>query len=129
MNALLNRQNKERAEELRILLNRAAHAYYVLDQPFLEDSIYDLLYKELRGLEDQYPELITFDSPTQRIGGEPSERFERVTHRVPLYSLDNAFGLSELDAWHTRLRKVVDASATSLMAKESFPLVVFSCPI
>ncbi len=97
-----------RAAELRLLLNRAAHAYYVLDAPVMEDAVYDRLYRELADLEQNQPELITADSPTQRVGGEPAEGFSSVEHRIPLQSLDNAFNRDELQAWHERLLKQLD---------------------
>ena len=97
-----------RAAELRLLLNRAAHAYYVLDAPVMEDSVYDRLYRELAELEQNQPELISADSPTQRVGGEPAEGFSSVEHRIPLQSLDNAFNGDELQAWHERLLKQLD---------------------
>ena len=97
-----------RAAELRLLLNRAAHAYYVLDAPVMEDAVYDRLYRELAELEQNQPELISADSPTQRVGGEPAEGFSSVEHRIPLQSLDNAFNGDELQAWHERLLKQLD---------------------
>ena len=97
-----------RAVELRLLLNRAAHAYYVLDAPVMEDAVYDRLYRELAELEQNQPELISADSPTQRVGGEPAEGFSSVEHRIPLQSLDNAFNGDELQAWHERLLKQLD---------------------
>ena len=99
---------QQRAEELRHLLNRAAHAYYVLDAPELEDPVYDRLYRELLELEQAHPALITPDSPTQRVGGTPAEGFQSVEHRIGLLSLDNAFNLQELEAWYGRLLKVLD---------------------
>ena len=81
----------QRAAELRRLLNRAAHAYYVLDAPEMEDPVYDRLYRELLDLEAAHPELIAPDSPTQRVGGTPAEGFQSVRHRIALLSLDNAF--------------------------------------
>ena len=66
-------QPSERAAELRILLNQAAHAYYVLDSPLIEDSVYDNLYRELLDLETENPTLITTDSPSQRLGGAPAK--------------------------------------------------------
>ena len=99
---------EHRASELRQLLNRAAHAYYVLDAPELEDSVYDRLYRELLELETAQPELITADSPTQRVGGAPAQGFQSVRHRIGLLSLDNAFNTAELKAWHGRLLKVLD---------------------
>jgi DNA ligase (NAD+) len=97
-----------RAAELRQLLNRAAHAYYVLDAPLMEDPVYDRLLRELQELETAHPELLTADSPTQRIGGAPAEGFTSVAHRIGLLSLDNAFSLEELEAWYGRLLKVLD---------------------
>ena len=97
-----------RASELRRLLQRAAHAYYVLDAPEMEDPVYDRLYKELLELEALRPELVTADSPTQRVGGAPAEGFNSVEHRIGLLSLDNAFNLGELESWYGRLLKVLD---------------------
>jgi len=100
-----------RAAELRHLLNRAAHAYYVLDAPEMEDAVYDRLYRELLELEQAQPELITADSPTQRVGGAPAQGFTSVRHRIGLLSLDNAFNTEELEAWYSRLLKVLDRDA------------------
>jgi DNA ligase (NAD+) len=98
----------QRAAELRQLLNRAAHAYYVLDAPVMEDPVYDRLLRELQELETAHPELLKADSPTMRIGGAPAEGFSSVAHRIGLLSLDNAFSLEELEAWYSRLLKVLD---------------------
>ncbi|NDD69681.1 MAG: NAD-dependent DNA ligase LigA, partial [Synechococcaceae bacterium WB9_4xC_028] len=100
--------SRERASELRALLNRAAHAYYVLDAPVMEDPVYDRLYRELADLEAADPELISADSPTQRVGGSPAEGFTSVRHRIGLLSLDNAFNIEELQAWHGRLLRALD---------------------
>jgi DNA ligase (NAD+) len=100
---------QERVAELRSLLQQAAHAYYVKDAPLMRDAVYDQLFRELQELERRYPELISPDSPTQRIGGEPVEGFRSVAHRVPLYSLKNAFNLAELEAWYDRLVKVLNS--------------------
>ena len=96
-------QQQLRAAELRQLLNRAAHAYYVLDAPEFEDAVYDRLYRELLELEQQHPELLSADSPTQRVGGRPAEGFTSVEHRIGMLSLDNAFNAEELQAWDRRL--------------------------
>ena len=96
----------ERAAELRHLLNRAGHAYYVLDAPVMEDAVYDRLYRELLELEQNDPGLQRPDSPTQRVGGAPAEGFTSVEHRVGMLSLDNAFNRDDLQAWHERLLKV-----------------------
>ena len=98
----------KRLLELRQLLNEAAHAYYVLDAPQMEDAVYDRLYRELLELEEQYPELITADSPSQRVGGSPSDGFTSVEHRIPMLSLDNAFNDEEIERWYRRLLRELE---------------------
>ena len=98
----------ERARELRALLNRAAHAYYVLDAPELADAVYDRLYRELLDLEQADPSLISSDSPTQRVGGAPAQGFRSVDHRIGLLSLDNAFNGEELQAFDERLARQLE---------------------
>jgi DNA ligase (NAD+) len=96
---------KQRVEELRRLLQQASYAYYVLDAPDMEDAVYDQLYRELQDLEAQHPELISPDSPTQRVGERPAAQFASVRHNIPLYSLENAFNLEEFAAWQERWRR------------------------
>ena len=96
---------KVRVEELRELINLHAYRYHVLDDPQTSDAEYDEFVGELRALEDAFPELITPDSPTQRVGATPSDLFAPVTHRAPMLSLDNAFSVEELDAWSQRVGK------------------------
>ena len=110
-----NASAEQRARELRQLLNRAAHAYYVLDAPEMEDPVYDRLYRELLDLEAAHPELVAADSPTQRVGGAPAQGFESVRHRIGLLSLDNAFNTAELEAWFERLLKVLDREPTTAL--------------
>ena len=98
----------KRASELRNLLNKAGHAYYVLDNPSIEDAVYDQLYRELIDIEQNHPELITSDSPSQRLGGEPAKEFTSIKHRIPLLSLENAFNLKELNQWHTKMMKYLE---------------------
>jgi DNA ligase (NAD+) len=98
----------KRSLELRKLLSEAGHAYYILDRPILEDSVYDLLYRELEDIEREYPELISADSPTQRVGAIPSSQFNSVDHRIPLFSLENAFSFAEMETWQERSRKLLD---------------------
>ncbi len=93
---------EEHYQELKQLLQKASYAYYALDNPILEDAVYDQLYHELQTLEAQHPQLITQDSPTQRVGEQPSSQFISVRHRIPLYSLENAFSLEEMQAWQER---------------------------
>ncbi|BAY17828.1 DNA ligase, NAD-dependent [Anabaenopsis circularis NIES-21] len=95
----------KRIEELRQLLQQASYAYYVLDAPIMEDAVYDQLYRELQQLETQNPELVTPDSPTQRVGERPATHFTSVRHNIPLYSLENAFNIDELQAWDQRWRR------------------------
>ena len=95
----------KRIEELRRLLQQASYAYYVLDAPTMEDTVYDRLYRELQELETKNPELITHDSPTQRIGERPATHFTSIRHNIPLYSLENAFNIEELQNWDQRWRR------------------------
>ncbi|MBA3737845.1 MAG: NAD-dependent DNA ligase LigA, partial [Actinobacteria bacterium] len=92
-----------RVEELRELVNHHMYRYHVLDDPEVSDAEYDELIRELRALEDAFPELITPDSPTQRVGAAPAELFRPVPHRAPMLSLDNAFSEEELRAWGARV--------------------------
>lgn len=101
---------KQRVQELQALLQKASIAYHVYDAPIMEDSVYDRLYRELQELESAYPQLITPDSPTQRVGEKPATQFQTVPHRIPLYSLENAFNLEELRDWQERLLRVLGRS-------------------
>jgi DNA ligase (NAD+) len=92
-------------QDLRQLLQRASYAYYLLDQPILEDAAYDQFYRQLQDLEAEYPNLVTADSPTQRVGEQPATQFNSVQHRVPLYSLENAFSTAEMRAWEERWQR------------------------
>ncbi len=96
-----------RVEELRHQIRRYEHAYYVLDQPEVSDAEYDALFLELRRIEEERPDLLTADSPTQRVGGEASDQFAKVRHRSPMLSLQNAFDESEIRAFDKRVRAAV----------------------
>jgi DNA ligase (NAD+) len=96
-----------RVEELRVQIRRHEHAYYVLDQPAVSDAQYDALFLELRRIEDERPDLLTADSPTQRVSGEASDQFAKVRHRSPMLSLQNAFDESEIRAFDKRVRAAV----------------------
>jgi DNA ligase (NAD+) len=100
------RNAAERVEELRTLVRHHDHRYYVLDSPEISDSEYDALYRELKGLETAHPELVTPDSPTQRVGGESLAAFTQVRHGEPMLSLANAKSEEELRAWHARAVKL-----------------------
>src|SRR5262244_3288902 len=93
-------------DDLREEIRRHEHLYYVLDAPELPDAEFDRLMQELKRLEAAHPELITPDSPTQRVGGKPREGFVKVEHSRPMLSLDNAFGEDELRNWDRRAREL-----------------------
>lgn len=92
-------------KEIRKKLNKWAHAYYVLDTPLVSDSDYDKLYRELQDLETVYPELITTDSITQRVGGKLLDGFKKIEHKTPMMSLGNAFNEAELREFDARVKK------------------------
>jgi DNA ligase (NAD+) len=96
-----------RVEELREMIRRHEHAYYVLDQPEASDAEYDALFLELRRIEDERPDLVSADSPTQRVSGEASDQFAKVRHRSAMLSLQNAFDEAEIRAFDKRVRAAV----------------------
>ena len=114
--AALSPKDAARAAELNRILNHAAYAYYALDNPELTDAEFDRLLIELQQLEAAYPELVTEDSYTQRVGGYVSEQFEPVQHAARMYSMDDAMNLEELDAWLARTDEALGASATNPVA-------------
>ena len=101
-------QIEQQVAQLREQLQKAGYAYYVLDNPIMEDSVYDRLYRQLQDLEAEYPDLITADSPTQRVGDRPAAKFTSIKHNIPLYSLENAFNQEELAKWETRWQKQLE---------------------
>lgn len=114
--AALSPKDAARAAELNRILNHAAYAYYALDDPELTDAEFDRLLIELQQLEAAYPELVTEDSYTQRVGGYVSEQFEPVQHAARMYSMDDAMNLEELDAWLSRTDEALGASPTNPVA-------------
>jgi DNA ligase (NAD+) len=98
----------QRLEEVRRALHEANYEYYVLDAPTLSDAEWDRLLRELKEIEAAHPELISPDSPTQRIGADPATRFAKVRHLAPMYSLDNAFSADDLLAWEDRIARITD---------------------
>src|SRR5437763_17079209 len=97
----------QRAEELRRLIHHHNYLYYVEARPEISDREYDRLLKELQDLEAAHPELITPDSPTQRVGGEPIEGFATVRHREPMLSIDNTYNANELREFDRRVHKLL----------------------
>ncbi|HWZ29837.1 MAG TPA: NAD-dependent DNA ligase LigA [Bryobacteraceae bacterium] len=104
-------------ENLREKLRRHEHLYYVLDAPEISDAEYDSLMRELKALEDTHPELITPDSPTQRVGGKPREGFVKVAHSSPMLSLDNALGEEELRDFDRRVKAGLGAEDFAYVAE------------
>ena len=98
---------KERIGALRESLKYHIHRYYVLDAPEISDEEYDRLFAELKALEERHPELVTADSPTQRVGAAPATTFRVVRHRIPLLSLANAFNADDLTAWWRRTGNLI----------------------
>lgn len=108
---------EHRLNELKKELNDYAYHYYVLDKPMVTDSQYDLLYRELETIEQQYPEWVTADSPTQRVGDTLLEGFEKVHHAEPMYSLANAFNEAEVEAFIDRIEKQVGETNVQFMCE------------
>ena len=105
---------QRRIDELRATIEHHDYRYHVLDDPEISDAEYDRLMIELRALEAQHPELVTPDSPTQRVGAAPLSGFAEVVHRVPMLSLENAFSEEEVRAFDRRVRERLDAAAGAL---------------
>ncbi|MBX6359857.1 MAG: NAD-dependent DNA ligase LigA [Acidobacterium ailaaui] len=103
---MVQKTARERIEELRETIRHHEYLYYVLDSPEISDADYDKLMRELQSLEKEHPELITSDSPTQRVGGKPKEGFAKVPHSRPMLSLDNAMSEEELRDWDRRVRQL-----------------------
>ncbi|HEX2258550.1 MAG TPA: NAD-dependent DNA ligase LigA [Actinomycetota bacterium] len=103
--------SRARIRQLRDAINYHTHRYYVLDDPEIADAEYDALVRELAQLEELHPDLITADSPTQRVGPPPSELFAPIHHLSPMWSLDNAFSLEELMAWGKRVERILGSAA------------------
>lgn len=98
----------QRIEELTEIIEKHNHSYYVMDNPTVSDYEYDMLMQELKGLEAEYPELILPSSPTQRVGGEALSKFEKVTHKVQMGSLQDVFSFEQLEEFVTRCRNTVE---------------------
>ena len=102
----------QQIQALRDELRHHEHLYYVLDAPELTDAQYDALMNRLKKLEAEHPELVTPDSPSQRVGGKPREGFVKTPHSRPMLSLDNAYNEDELRAWDKRVRDALPATET-----------------
>lgn len=101
------KEAKERIKKLRKLINRHSYLYHVLDKPEISDAVFDSLKHELKKLEDEYPDLITPDSPTQRVSGKALDKFVKVKHKKLMLSLEDVFYAEELESWQERIQKIV----------------------
>ena len=110
----------EQVEDLRRQLNHHNHLYYVQDAPEITDPQYDALMRELHRIESDHPELITPESPSQRVGAEPAERFDPVEHPRPMFSLANAFDADEFAAWHKRVANLLERDAFDMVCELKF---------
>jgi hypothetical protein len=109
-----------RVKALRAELDEHNYNYYVLDRPVITDADYDRLFRELEELEHEHPDLVSADSPTQRVGGAPLAEFAQVQHRTPMLSLANAFQDDEIAAFDKRVREALDADAIEYAAEPKF---------
>jgi len=103
--------------KLREAIRRHEDLYYVQDDPEISDAEYDALLRKLQKLEQQHPDQITPDSPTQRVGGKPAEGFSQVVHRRPMLSLDNSYNLEELRAFDLRCQRLADGKSVDYVAE------------
>jgi DNA ligase (NAD+) len=111
---------RSHADELRRELNEHNYRYYVLDAPVISDAQYDKLLRELQEIETTHPELLTPDSPTQRVGAAPSKAFGEVRHRIPMLSMDNAFNDEEVGEWDRRCRAGLEREAVEYTIEPKF---------
>lgn len=107
----------QKIEKLRDEIRHHEHLYYVLDKPEISDAQYDALMNELKRLEGEHPELVTPDSPTQRVGGKPAEGFRKAAHSRPMLSLDNAYSGEELADWDRRVHELAGSSPVEYTAE------------
>jgi DNA ligase (NAD+) len=111
---------RARVAELRAGLDQHNYNYYALDRPLVSDAEYDALFRELLAIEEKYPQLVTAESPTQRVGAQPLAEFAQVTHRTPMLSLNNAFDDEEIAAFDKRVCAGLDAAAVDYAAEPKF---------
>src|SRR5690349_8531778 len=107
----------EHVEELRQQIREHEYRYYVLDQPVISDFDFDQLMRELQQFEHEHPELITPDSPTQRVGGEPAKEFPTYTFSRPMLSLENAYSEEELEDWARRVMQLAETESIDYVAE------------
>jgi DNA ligase (NAD+) len=123
---MISQQAEARIGELRAEIEQHDYRYYVLDAPTIPDAEYDRLMRELQALEAEHPSLISADSPTQRVGGEPLEGFATVRHRTPMLSLGNAFSAEEIQQFHERVIKGLEVDHVDYVAEPKLDGVAIS---
>src|SRR5690242_9579741 len=111
------RDAEKRLQALRRELQRHSHLYYVLDAPEVTDSEYDRLTRDVNALEAEHPDLVTPDSPSQRVGAAPAAEFGEVRHAVPMLSLDNAFSQEDLESFDRRVREKLEVEEVEYTAE------------
>ena len=104
---MTKQQAQKRVTELRQLMAKYSYEYYVKDEPSVSDAVYDGLMQELKQIESEFPDLITADSPTQRVGGQVLAEFKKVAHSVRMISLNDVFSRDEVEAWVVRMDKLL----------------------
>ena len=122
----VSRKIQDQIDKLRIELHRHDYLYYVLAKPEISDEQYDKLMTELQDLEKQYPELITPDSPTQRVGGEPTKEFPTVEHVIPMLSLANAYSEEEMQDFDKRVATLLGGEPCAYVCELKFDGVSLS---
>jgi len=120
---------KNRIEKLSAEINKLRYEYHVLDKPDVTDEVYSSLMDELRKLEEDYPELKLIDSPMQRIGGKPLDKFKKVTHKVKQWSFDDVFGYEELKKWEEKTLRLISKSQFPISNKISNSEIDFVCEL
>ena len=113
---------RRRVAQLHSELHEHNYRYYVLDDPLISDAAYDRLLRELGSLEATFPDLVTPESPTQRVGGEPLEGFTEVRNRTPMLSLANAFSAEEIEQFHERVIRLLEVEHRRAVLDERRPL-------
>src|SRR6056300_847464 len=116
----MQKHNKDKLTSLKKIIQDYDYAYYVLDDPLVSDFEYDSIISEIKSIEQEFPNLITQDSPTQRVGGEPLKEFNQINHPVPMLSLNNAFGLDELTSFYQRTLDTLDQERIEFCAELKF---------
>jgi len=113
MNKSASKEAIERLNKLKMTIEKHRRLYHTLDKPEISDEAYDSLLKELESIEQEYPQLITADSPSQRVGGDPIKEFKKVKHAHRQWSFDDVFDLNELKKWEERVRNFMDKAGVS----------------